>query len=1207
MAETSHVPEEILFLIMTIFAGGTVLIVLQSRWANLARIPYTVAMFIYGMVVGVILPRVLPDATASLAQLPPQLIFHIFLPVLIFEGSYGIKIHALGQVMHQVILLAVVGLLINAVLIAGPAMLCFPSWSVYTAMLFGSLLSATDPVAVVSLLKGLGVDKRITALVDGEAIMNDGTAIITYSLLFPAALAGEWVTSSSDVLMIVIRCSACSYAFGTLCGIIQAFALRRTGDGLVQACMTVAFTYVAYYIADEIIETSPVLVMLFQGIYLSSNYPSLFPGSTAHGHSVIATTWEFLVHFGNTVLFSLVGIIVVGNITISFVDVIKIVAIYLTMVIGRFLMIYSLTPLLNLKRFQLGLNEVMLLTHGGLRGGVATALALGLYQTSEFPEGRDILKMTAGVVGLTLLINATTAGPVVSFLGLKTKPKHRIFQMEFAMKFVKERGLNELAKSRRDATLQFANFKAVSQFVDEAKSPYTDAKIKDESDDVMVNMLLMNAFKSGIWRLRDEDSIPETSVRRLAELTSRCMYRRSLLKASEVITECALPPLWFRFIQKSDILKCIPMCDTWCKNFQRRHNYNYFLMLLSCAEVFGLVDHIKRPYVMSDECMQRVTQWIQTEREELQREIDLVGPTMGQTRRKVATARAARRSIRAMDNAVDELHEEHGFSVPVVNDLRAAVAGLKDTADDLAGARSDDEDEDTARVDAFASDISFEEAGSPSKTKISAHLRDVLAVRVIGDAPTQVATIDTCVEALCGSVLGADLDDGDLSVLIGQSRLRRIAAGSSWVRPEGSSAFFVIASGVVEHAWDEQGVSSVLYASYALRFAANLRRPSSQQANNSFPTLFPPKITAITDVMLLEFAFDDFIGDSQPAVVAESTPRSLKLYPTIISKFWSAVAAEALLPYVALQQTGPNAEAVTPFLLSRAGTVLVIEENDSPFGTNLRISQDIFVIDGEDSSGLYITNGVPLPVPKTALPQLRWKRGAIIYILELHFFKSSESTSGIITMNQWFDAKDIVQSQSSTYDDTADDIELQDGVHGEYTPATPWKDLIATLMARSGDDRIASQSAHIVPSNVQSLNAMHTALFCAVERVTIAMWQFGERQGGMGELRSVLRTCTDEAVRLVLDYCCRAEDLVSSHKGDRVVFSLQSSAPPKQLLLNRDPYMDALRSLRRDVCSWTTSRMVMYSEQERVASNVCKRVADFLVHVLECTTELTDD
>lgn len=1116
------------------------------------------------------------------------------------------KIHALGEVMHQVILLAVVGLLINAVLLAGPAMLCFPSWSIYTALLFGSLLSATDPVAVVSLLKGLGVDKRITALVDGEAIMNDGTAIITYSLFFPAAVAGQWVTETSDVIMIIIRCSVCSYGFGTFCGMVQAFALRRTGDGLVQACMTVAFTYVAYYVADVIVETSPVLVMLFQGIYLSSNYPSVFPGSSAHGHSVIATTWEFLVHFGNTVLFSLVGIIVVGNITITFVDVIKIIIIYLAMMIGRFVMIYSLMPLLNLKRFKLGLKEALLLTHGGLRGGVATALALGLYQAEGFGDGTEILKMTAGVVGLTLVINATTAAPVVNILGLKTKPKHRIFQMEFAMKFVKEFGLKELAKSRGDATLQFANFKAVSHFVDEAESPYADVKITDETDDVMVNLLLMNAFKSGVWRLRDEDSIPETSIRRLAELTSRCLFRRTLLKASEVITECALPPLWFRLIQKSQAAKYIPWCNKWCKNEQRRHNYNYFLMLLSCAEVFDLVDHIKRPYITTDECMQRVTLWIQTEKEALQREIDLVGPIMGQTRRKVATARAARRSIRAMDHAVDELHEEHGFSVPVINDLRSAVLDLKNTADDLAGGQDDEEEEDAPTHPAGTGEAQ-EEAPTPSRVHPTGHIQDD---QRLGVQPTQTssdfdlhhATMVTCVEALCGSALGVDVTDDDLRVLIGHSRLRSIPAGSSWERPEDSAAFFVIASGVIESAWDERGVSSVLHASCALRYVATQRSsptaPAARRRASLYPSFFPSKITAITNVLVLEFSLQDFVGVSGSA----------SLYPTIMNNFWNAVAAEALLPYVALQQAGPDSEPITPFLMSRAGSIVVLEREGQTFNDSLRISQDIFLVDGEDVSGLYVADGSPLPIPRTSLPQLRWKKGAIIYLLELHFFKSSESTSGIITMNQWLDAKEVVPSTENVPEEEVELEEKKMRQDADTAAAlTPWKSLISQLLDRSGaaGDASASSSssqssAHLVPSNIRALNAMHTALFCAVERVTIATWQFEERQGAdMAELRSVLRTCTDEAVRLVLDYCCRAEDIVVGDDAPHIFFAVG----PKQLLLNRQDYISAVHALRRDICSWTSTRMVMYGEQQRVALSVSKRVVEFLAHVLACATE----
>ncbi|KPI87894.1 Na/H antiporter-like protein [Leptomonas seymouri] len=520
----------ILFVTMLIFLGGTFFMTQRRR----IPLPYTVILFLYGILVGAVALWVYPDVANALASIPPELLFYIFLPVLIFEGSYAINIHALKRVFVQAVILATVGLLINTALLTLPIKWCFGSWSWYMALLLGSLLSATDPVAVVALLKELGVDKRITAMLDGESVMNDGTAIILFSLLLPAAQTGSMSGSVGMMVLKGIRLSLLPILTGPFFGFLQSFWLRRTGDGLTKACITVSVTYVSYYVAGHLIGTSGVLTLFFQGVFLSYYCPSLFPGKEGN---LISSTWEFLVHLGNTVLFSLVGVILVAEVipTLQIIDVFVILGIYAAMVLSRWIMLEVLAPCLNIFSYKVTQRHITLFVHAGLRGGVASTLALAVKQAG-LKEGITVLKITSGIVLLTLLVNATTASRVVRRLGFNTKEEFRMLKMNFAMECVRTSQENALEGVKRDTKYRNASWMHVERFVrHRIRNPYSGLRVEKELDeDKTVNRMLMSAFKTALWRQRDEEVITETVVMQMGAVIAGLIEQGKLLDVRQM-------------------------------------------------------------------------------------------------------------------------------------------------------------------------------------------------------------------------------------------------------------------------------------------------------------------------------------------------------------------------------------------------------------------------------------------------------------------------------------------------------------------------------------------------------------------------------------------------------------------------------------------------------------------------------------------------
>lgn len=187
-------------LLLTI--GGLIIGAILKSLLKHSRLPYTVGLFAIGIILGVMnrtgvfqsLPE-LHDAVSSVANINPDLILYLFLPILIFDAAYELNLHIFKKTLANATLLAAPGLII-CMLLTGALMMGvatfipgFESWTWAFALMFGALISATDPVAVVALLHELKTSKRFSTLVDAESLLNDGTGIVCFMLFFGAYAA----------------------------------------------------------------------------------------------------------------------------------------------------------------------------------------------------------------------------------------------------------------------------------------------------------------------------------------------------------------------------------------------------------------------------------------------------------------------------------------------------------------------------------------------------------------------------------------------------------------------------------------------------------------------------------------------------------------------------------------------------------------------------------------------------------------------------------------------------------------------------------------------------------------------------------------------------------------------------------------------------------------------------------------------------------
>ena len=566
-------PVDVVFSLALIFSGGAFFYFHLSK----LRLPYTFIMFVYGILMGVVGEalggRQYSDVFDGLNTVSPHLVFHIFLPILIFEGSYGMKTHAFWSIFSFVLLLAGPGLVINTVLIGGSLMLIYPSWGVFAAGLLGSILSATDPVAVVALLKDLGVDKRMTAMVDGEAIMNDGTAIILFLILKPAAVAGRVEDSWQAVLGQCAQLIIVGVVFGWLMGwIMQRVLVAARTNEFVQTLVTICGAYVCFFVADVWMETSGVLALCFMGVYLATYMPTLFPGRDG---SQLNTVWHFLVHVANTALFALVGVVIARHVFpfLQPIHLLRIFLLYLACTAARFIMIMALKPFFHFnKNYVVGLREAALLVHGGLRGGVATMLALMVFETEGLTQEfkAEVLIMVSGIVILTLAVNATTAKLVVSLLGHRSKDENRLLQMAIGVARLRHAARASVARGKADPLYAGANWDTVEAILGGISNPYEGVSAIEETKERMFNVLLMRAFKTKMWNLRDAGTLSEDGICILTDATSRCIRLGTLVTTSDVIQRMKFP-LLLRILVRIFLPKLAASSATTASAAQRQH------------------------------------------------------------------------------------------------------------------------------------------------------------------------------------------------------------------------------------------------------------------------------------------------------------------------------------------------------------------------------------------------------------------------------------------------------------------------------------------------------------------------------------------------------------------------------------------------------------------------------------------------------------
>mmetsp|Transcript_60121 Transcript_60121/g.159761 ORF Transcript_60121/g.159761 Transcript_60121/m.159761 type:complete len:865 (-) Transcript_60121:1811-4405(-) len=432
------------------------------------RFPYSIALYTLGIISGFLFYRSLhcnspagddclrPRNFWTLVQfqetlflwmrIPGRVILFVFLPPLIYEGSAYTNVHKFCQHFVGGLLLAGPGVALQTLLIGATLQYFFPyGWNWAECLLVGAILSSTDPVAVISLLRELGSVPDLRVLIEAESILNDGTAIVAYELCY-LALTTKSSTSEADLVSFPVEASWLCLggpAIGGIIGWAALMLLVRMGSPLLEATITIAAAYICFFVAQGPAGASGVLAVLTLGLLIATYGPSVTSREASHFLHVF---WSVVEYMANTIIFVLGGATVAFDVFLLRGDLVNIkewgllFMLYLALLLSRIVMVVLFVPFLRafgykLKHEDCKLKEfaryMVVLSWSGLRGVVGMALGLIVYRDQVLRQHvsdplypQRVLFFVTGVVTLTLIANGLTTEHLILALGL-SRPSER--------------------------------------------------------------------------------------------------------------------------------------------------------------------------------------------------------------------------------------------------------------------------------------------------------------------------------------------------------------------------------------------------------------------------------------------------------------------------------------------------------------------------------------------------------------------------------------------------------------------------------------------------------------------------------------------------------------------------------------------------------------------------------------------------------------
>jgi CPA1 family monovalent cation:H+ antiporter len=395
-------PESTLVLL---FVAASVVALAAQRF----RVPYTVALVLAGLGLGAV-------KQSMAIHLTKETLYSVFLPGLIFEAAYHLDFAEFRRSVRAIFALAVPGVIVAIgatawllVMVSRlPGSVTGFGWR--EALVFSALIAATDPIAVVALFKSLGAPKRLGVLTEGESLINDGTAIVLFSIIYSAASSTRPLSATESTLELA-RVAGFGCGVGAGIALLTSQVIKRVDDSMIAITLTMVTAYGSFALADRL-QVSGVMSTVTAGMVC---------GRYAAPHAMCAATcgalesfWEYVAFALNSLVFLLIGLEV--HVSVLAASWGPILSAFVAVTLGRAVIVLAVSLILRRSSERIPWRWGVMLTWGGLRGALSMVLALGL--PPEFPRRDLLVTMTFGVVLVSILLQGATAGPLLRALGL---------------------------------------------------------------------------------------------------------------------------------------------------------------------------------------------------------------------------------------------------------------------------------------------------------------------------------------------------------------------------------------------------------------------------------------------------------------------------------------------------------------------------------------------------------------------------------------------------------------------------------------------------------------------------------------------------------------------------------------------------------------------------------------------------------------------
>lgn len=406
---------------LVLFLVIALLTIFVTRWI---AVPYTLGLVVVGLVLGI--SGLLPEV-----HLTPQLVLFVFLPALLFEGAWSMRWDLVRTHWRVIFFLAGPGLLLSLVLIA-----CILHWldklDWGTAFLLAAILSPTDPVAVLSLFRQLHVDERLSAIIEGESLFNDGVAGSLYQTFLSVVLlsvqghASTGVQAWGEGLLFFLVEAGGGVLLGLGLGWLISQTVKRIDEPLMEITITIITAYGVYLLADEL-HLSAIIAVITAALVLG-NYGRKV-GMSEQTQSAVDNFWGVLAFLANALIFLLVGVQLnplalpspsKGEVTSLLVAMFAVGVVLLARL--AMVLMLSARAVLSVPGRARNVTHGQRMPHSwllvifwsGLRGALSLALVLAL--PMEIPNRSVLLVSTYAVVFFTLLIQGISLRRLIKHL-----------------------------------------------------------------------------------------------------------------------------------------------------------------------------------------------------------------------------------------------------------------------------------------------------------------------------------------------------------------------------------------------------------------------------------------------------------------------------------------------------------------------------------------------------------------------------------------------------------------------------------------------------------------------------------------------------------------------------------------------------------------------------------------------------------------------